>query len=129
MHLNKNQQKQFNKVCERIAAGASLRAVCQEDSTLPTRETIRAWLSEEEDGELSAQYAQAREEQAESHTGELLRIADDQSIDPQSRKIMVDARKWIASKLKPRVYGDKIDHKHSGALTIGIRQNDRVPDE
>ena len=126
MALNAKQRKSFNRICKRIAAGESLRAICQNSVNLPARETIRAWLSDDETGALSAQYAQAREDQAESHTGELLSIADDQSIDPQSRKIMVDTRKWIASKLKPKVYGDKIDHKHSGSLTIGIRQNERV---
>jgi hypothetical protein len=27
----------------------------------------------------------------------------------QQKRLQVDARKWVASKLKPRTYGDKID--------------------
>ena len=73
--------------------------------------------------------ARAREDLAEYQAGEIVKIADNQELDPQSRRVMVDARKWIASKLKSRVYGDKVDHKVSGALTIGIRRNERVDDE
>jgi hypothetical protein len=36
-------------------------------------------------------------------------IADDETLDPNSRRIRVDTRKWIASKLKPKKYGDKIE--------------------
>jgi hypothetical protein len=31
----------------------------------------------------------------------------------------VDARKWIAAKLKPRKYGDKIDHTTGGEKLPG----------
>jgi hypothetical protein len=27
----------------------------------------------------------------------------------QQKRMQVDARKWVASKLKPKVYGDRID--------------------
>ncbi len=42
---------------------------------------------------------------------------------------MVDARKWIASKLKPRVYGDRLDVQHTGNLVIGIKRNERLDDD
>jgi hypothetical protein len=30
----------------------------------------------------------------------------------------VDARKWVASKLLPKKYGDKLDLQHSGAIDV-----------
>jgi hypothetical protein len=127
MALNAQQQAAFDIVCIRIAGGESLRAVCELDDALPARETIRGWLRGDQDGELTGQYARARDEQADHYADEIIAIADEEP-DPSKAKVRVDARKWVASKLKPRVYGDKIDHKHSGSLTIGIRHNDRVPD-
>ncbi len=78
------------------------------------------------EGELAAQYARARERQADFGADEIREIADNQSLDPNSRRVMVDARKWIASKLMPRVYGDRLDVKHTGNLVIGIKRNERV---
>ena len=43
-------------------------------------------------------------------------------------RLICDTMKWMASKLKPKRYGDKIDHKVSGSLTIGITRNERVTD-
>ncbi len=106
MPLNQKQQMQFDTICARITDGMSLRAACDFDD-VPTRETIRLWL-ESDDGELVAQYERAREEQADHYADEIIEIADNQDIEPNSRRIMVDARKWIASRLKPKVYGDKL---------------------
>jgi hypothetical protein len=36
----------------------------------------------------------------------------------QRSRLRVDTRKWIASKLKPKKYGDKVEHEHSGKLTL-----------
>jgi hypothetical protein len=42
----------------------------------------------------------------------------------QHRRLQVDARKWYASKLAPKKYGDKIeaDLNHSGGITVNIKQ-------
>ena len=50
----------------------------------------------------------AREKQADFYADEIIGIADDESLDPNSRRIMIDARKWAASRLRPKVYGDKL---------------------
>jgi hypothetical protein len=39
---------------------------------------------------------------------EVLSIADDAHLDPQDRRIRVDTRKWLLSKVLPRIYGDKV---------------------
>jgi hypothetical protein len=71
------------------------------------------------------QYARAREAQADRMAEEILEIADDgrndtytdedgnertnQEIVARSR-LRVDARKWLAAKMAPKKYGDKIEH-------------------
>ncbi len=107
MPLNQSQQKQFDAICARIAGGESLRTICL-DKDLPTPQGVRKWLNADKDGDLVAKYARAREEQADFYADEIIEIADDESIEPNSRRIMVDARIWIASRLKPKVYGDKL---------------------
>ena len=98
-----------DRICERIARGESLRAVCS-DGDMPNRSTIHEWLATNQ--EFSDQYARAREEQADHFAQDIIRIADE--VEPESAavakaKLQIDARKWTAAKLAPKKYSDKID--------------------
>lgn len=107
------------QICERLAIGESLRSICRDDA-MPSMASIFLWLGKYP--EFSEQYARAREAQAESHADRIVEIADDDTIDPNHKRIMVDARKWVASKLKPKRYGDKLDLEHKGevGLTVNV---------
>jgi hypothetical protein len=111
-------QELFDEICEKIANGESLRKICKDDK-MPNLTSVWKWLNNNE--ELSKQYARAREEQAETFVDEILEIADnnkdDTFIDENGKLIInqeviarsrlrVDSRKWIASKLKPKRFGD-----------------------
>jgi len=89
---------------------------------MPSMASIFLWLSKHP--EFSEQYARAREAQAESHADRIVEIADDDTIDPNHKRIMVDARKWVASKLKPKRYGDKAEVEHKGdvGITVNIKR-------
>jgi len=89
---------------------------------MPSMASIFLWLSKHP--EFSEQYARAREAQAESHADRIVEIADDDTIDPNHKRIMVDARKWVASKLKPKRYGDKAEVEHKGdvGLTVVVKR-------
>jgi hypothetical protein len=99
-------------ICERIASGESLKAIC-ESQGMPSRETVYVWLAS--DSEFSDKYARAREDQADYYADEIIDIADKDS-DPNKARVRIDARKWKASKLQPKKYGDKIDLNHTGTL-------------
>ena len=73
--------------------------------------------------QFSEQYARAREAQADKLAEEALQIADDGRNDTyvdgdgnvktdteviQRSKLRVDTRKWLASKMAPKKYGDKV---------------------
>ena len=109
------------RICERLAVGESLRSICRDDA-MPSMASIFLWLSKHP--EFSEQYARAREAQAESHADRIVEIADDDTIDPNHKRIMVDARKWVASKLKPKRYGDKAEVEHKGdvGITVNIKR-------
>ncbi len=114
MPLNDKQQDQFNDICARIAGGASLRKACKATTSeypdgIETEGGFRHWIRSQGVGrELATQYACAREDRADYLADEIVELADDEAIPADSRRIRVDARKWIASKLFPRVYGDKL---------------------
>jgi hypothetical protein len=93
-----------NEICAWIADGKSLRAFCRQPKT-PDVVNVYRWLAKNE--EFRDQYARAREDQADSHADQIIEIADTEE-DPNKARIRIDARKWVASKLKPKKYGDKL---------------------
>ena len=114
MSLNDKQQAQFNAICERIAGGMSLRKASKATASehpdgIETEGGFRHWVkSHDVEGELVTQYACARKDRADYLAHEIGDLADDEEIPADSRRIRVDARKWVASKLRPTVYGDKL---------------------
>lgn len=114
-----------------------IEAAKKDDPEFPAERTIRGWMIENE--AFAAQYARAKEDQVEKLVDQIIEISDDDSLDIaftedgkqyvdqqhiQRSKLRVDSRKWIASKLKPKKYGDKIEqtlqNPDGSALTINI---------
>lgn len=93
-------------ICERISSGESLNAICK-DEGMPNKATVLRWLGREEHSAFRDQYARAREAQADALFDEMLEIADDSAEDVQRSRLKFDARKWMASKLQPKKYGDR----------------------
>jgi hypothetical protein len=107
-----------------IAGGLSLRKIGKlKDCPSPT--FVYEWLAE--DAVFASQYALAREVQAEKYADDIAAIADDESLSPESRRIRIDARKWLAGKLKPKIYGDRLDVAHSGGVGFGLTIHPRQP--
>lgn len=93
------------QICDMISDGMSIRAICALP-IMPGRATVYEWLGQHK--EFADRYAHAREERAEFYADQIIEIADNSDLDPNDRKVRLDARKWIASKLKPGTYGDKV---------------------
>lgn len=111
-------------ICTRLAAGESLRNICK-DNGFPDRMTVIRWLAMTEREEFQRQYAQAREAQADHYADEIVSLADTCRIGIKTKtnekgevettegdmvertRLQIDARKWYASKLAPKKYGDK----------------------
>lgn len=113
-------------VCSRLAAGESMCSISK-DEDMPAKTTLFKWIREIE--EFTHQYARAKEESADALVEDMLDIADNQVSQPvlvdgvpmvidgqlvqvvdavsvNHARLRVDTRKWAASKLQPRKYGD-----------------------
>jgi len=95
-----------NTICERIAKGESLVSICSSKS-MPAYRTVQDYLAANE--EFAHRYAHAREDQADHYADEIVAIADNSDpADAAKTRIQIDARKWVASKLKPKKYSEKL---------------------
>jgi len=73
---------------------------------MPAISTVYLWLGKHQP--FVEQYTRAKSDAADAMSEDILDISDDKDIDPNHKRIMVDTRKWLASKLKPKRYGDKL---------------------
>lgn len=90
--------------CDGLRSGLSIRKI-EKLEGMPKIGDVYQWLKTNET--FAKLYASARDDQAETLADDILNIADDESIEPEHKRIMVDSRKWIAAKLKPKKYGDR----------------------
>jgi len=102
-----------------MADGQSLRGICRGDD-MPAASTVFRWLKEK--APFQEQYEIAQADRAHALAEEALEIADDSlndytntdggpKLNPehvQRARLRVDTRKWFASKLAPKKYGDKL---------------------
>lgn len=129
----KYSQDLAERICEAIAtSNRSLVNICKDNKIGIT--AVFRWLDENEG--FRNQYARARECQADFLADELISISDDSANDtivtdkgeiPNNEwinrsRLRVDARKWVASKLKPKKYGDKIDVTTAGEKLESVKE-------
>ena len=110
----------IDELCRRLAEGESLRTICKDDH-MPERFTVIRWTHE--DKEFNDQYARAKEQGVDAIVDEAMEIADETTNDPARDRLRVDTRKWYASKIAAKRYGDKIETKHTGEVTITTIRN------
>jgi len=107
-------------VLELIAAGKSLRAIAGIDG-MPAPATFIGWVNDDIDG-LTERYARARAIAWQIMADEVGDIADDGVNDKfmnadgkvmidtdhiNRSRLRVDTRKWLLSKMLPKIYGEK----------------------
>ncbi len=114
-------------ICRRLAAGESLNVICKTDK-FPAESTVRLWAQSGVEG-FAAKYARARELQADYYAEEIIKLSDTVRVGIRTEvsedehgevttkevtgdmvertRLQIDARKWYASKVAPRKYGDR----------------------
>lgn len=123
-------QELADLVCERVATSTmGLARLCESYDDLPNKSTINLWRYRYP--EFSAQYAQAKLKQADLLAEEMLDIADDGTNDwmesfgqdgesigyklngehVQRSRLRIDTRKFLASKLLPKQYGQQAEEE------------------
>jgi hypothetical protein len=125
-------------ICTEIASGRSLNSICK-DEGMPHMATVFRWLEVNE--AFRDKYARAREAQADALFEQILDIADDgkndTTIDDDGNirtdhdviarsRLRVDARKWMAGKLRPKKYGDRLELAGDENYPIKIETIKRV---
>jgi hypothetical protein len=120
MGVPKFSEELFETICNKIGKSSDgLQKICESEGVSAV--AFYSWVKE--DKELLNRYAHARELQAEYLADQILDIADDKTgdlVDSEfgqqgnaanvaRSKLQVEARKWIAAKLKPKKYGDKVE--------------------
>ena len=110
-----------DQICDRIATGEPLVRICREEA-MPNVVTVYRWLNKYP--EFSNLYAKAKDAAADTLAEEIQDIADSIPMETTDKegntkfdpayinwmRLRVDARKWVAAKLKPRKYGDRLTH-------------------
>lgn len=102
------------EICAHIAQGKSLKSYCLQEDT-PHIATIYRWIAAHE--EFRDLYARAREDQADTIADEIIDIADTEP-DHNKARVRIDARKWTASKLKPKRYGNEVEIGEGGGSVV-----------
>ena len=111
--LDSFDQEKFNYIIEEMSNGVALTKICR-DPDMPSYSTFQKWILR--DNELFKQYARARQLQADYYADETVEIADGDPNVARARNRM-DARRWHASKLAPRKYGERINQELMASIT------------
>lgn len=111
-----------DQVCELLADGLSLRKAVERAGT--THSVILGWVKDNK--AFSDQYTRAREIGYQLLADEIIEISDDSRGDTwvdddgnertdtervARSKLRMDSRKWMLSKMLPKMYGDKVVHQ------------------
>lgn len=116
-----------DEILELLSEGQTLREICRRDG-MPPATTVRTWARDNREG-FSERYALAREVGCFEMVDEIIEIADDGQNDWMARngqgdeaagwqvnhehiqrsRLRIDTRKWLASKVLPKVFGDKVE--------------------
>lgn len=113
-------------ICDEIAnSDKGLWALCDSREDLPNPRTITTWITQSE--EIRQKYARAKESQADFMAAQIIELADQCRIGKKKvskpsgdeitegdmverSRLQIDARKWLAGKLAPKKYGERITH-------------------
>ncbi len=121
-----------DRICAELAIGRPLSKICK-DHDMPDLSTVYRWLRTYP--QFAEAYARAREDQADTFADEIVEIADDNSGDAEidengkrrldqefvaRSRLRVDARKWVAAKLKPRKYSDRAGESTDTTVEVRI---------
>jgi hypothetical protein len=122
-----------DEILERIAAGESLRSICQ-DERMPARSTVARFIMI--DADFQAKCARARELQADYFDERIQDTAEsciEGKVDPHAAKVAISAWEWMAAKRAPKKYGDqleitgKIEHSRAQEIRDARVQRGMLP--
>ena len=122
-------------VCDVISTSTiSLKKLHKLHNDFPEETTVLEWRKRYQ--EFADLYTQAKMSQAEMFADEIIELSDEagtyidaegnERVDTGSvakQRLRIDTRKWIASRLAPKVYGDKL---HTVSLVSNINYEEAL---
>lgn len=109
--------KLAEELCLKISTTSKgLKKICEEPG-MPTLRTVFNWLKTDKEGFLKM-YHEAKQRQGYLYDEEIIEIADNSANDDKPfvginyihrDRLRIEARKWLASKLHPKRYGNKVE--------------------
>lgn len=112
-------------ICDRIAEGESLREICKEEGMPRLSAILAVAMENATTGKLLQQAMRMRAIALgdEVVSDAKLGMTEDQTAQAvASRRLMIDSKKWYASKLAPALFGDKIEVDSKTQVNIVIRR-------
>ena len=108
------------EICSTIGRSSKgIKRLCEAHTHWPSSFTIFKWLRDNE--EFSHQYVHTKMIQVSVLMDEIINIADE-AKNVRKASLAINVRKWIACKLMPKVYGNKIDAR----VDVGMSHDDWV---
>lgn len=101
----------IEETLERMIYGQSIAEMCRL-AHFPAASKLLEWLMATHATRSS--YVRAREICAELFANEIVAISDNIEEDPNSRRVRIESRKWVATRILPKTYGDKIEVIETG---------------
>lgn len=140
-------QELANRICELVSTHSfGLKKLSKVYDDIPSADTINNWRSKYTD--FSVQYAEAKRKQADLLAEEVIEIADDgqndwmETVDDeggiawkingehvQRSRLRMDARKWLAGKLAPKIYGTNTEDKKDIGTSLVEKLADKLIDK
>lgn len=120
------------EVLQGMRDGLSAFKACQKAGV--PQSTFNLWV--DGDSKLAEDYTRAREDLIERIASEIMELSDSEVPETgdgkrdwqaiQQRKLQVDSRKWLLSKLAPKKYGDKLELSGDPDNPVAIQRIERV---
>lgn len=103
-----------NIICAELSRGFSLSEICRREG-MPDITVVYDEMRR--DPSFASRYARAKEESADTYAAKMLDIAFGKLDDANAvnaARLQIDTLKWIAAKLKPKSYGDRVAAELTG---------------
>lgn len=110
----------FLKIIEIYVNGHTLEKACAAHNRQAS--DVLAFVAEND--QASNIFARSQEYRAEVLADKVLEISDDPEIDAARQRNMILARQWLASKLMPKKFGDKIDVNVNNSIDLRVALDD-----
>jgi hypothetical protein len=106
-------------ICTRLSEGEALKKICG-DPDMPARTTVNAWRRDHPG--FGAMFARAREDCSDTLAEAAVAVAMTATSETaQAVRVKFDALRWYASKLGPKIYGDRTQLVGDGGGAVLVK--------